>query len=70
MGGQLVQTKRGPRPQMTPGGEGRRRRDRTGRAGTDGVVLIGFLTRQCQILAELVVTAAHVLSLGGEQPRR
>lgn len=32
------------------------------------VVLIGFFTRQCQILAELVVTAAHVLHLGGEQP--
>lgn len=46
------------------------RQDGPGRAGTAGVVLIGFLTRQCQLLAELVVTAAHVLSLGGEQPRR
>lgn len=35
-----------------------------------GAVLIGFFTRQCQILAELVATAAHSLRLGGEQPRR
>lgn len=49
-------------PQITPGAEGRSLLEAV------AVVLIGFFTRQCQILAELVVTAAHVLHLGGEQP--
>lgn len=53
-----MQTKWGLCPQITPGGEGRSLFETTGLDGTAGVVLIGFFTRQCQTLAELVVTAA------------